>query len=158
MSESSTRFRTSETYREIRDRFDTLRVEEQALFLVEGLLATVGHGINEVGKGVDDLLRDTKAAAERVARDVDAAARRAADDFRDVASSAAAHASDAAERAADAMDDAADDLRKGYHRGTAPVKDAVVESVEDADPTVPPKTTGAVPDPDEPHAPGAPGI
>ena len=157
MSETP-RFRTSETYRDLRDRFDTLRVDEQALFLVDGLLATLGHGIEEIGRGVDDLMRDAKTAAERVARDVDSAARRAADDLRDVASSAASKASDAADRAADAMDNAAADLRKGYRRGTAPVKDAVVESVEDADPAVPPKTTGAVPDPDEPHAPGAPGL
>lgn len=128
--ESDPRFRTSEAYRETRTRFDSLRLDEQAVFLVDALLATVGHGINEAGRGLDDLMRETRDAAERVAREVDVAARKAADRAREAAADVTATAADAAATVADRAEDVA-------RRASAAATRTAREAEETVDPSHP---------------------
>ncbi|MEM8485313.1 MAG: hypothetical protein AAF564_07170 [Bacteroidota bacterium] len=57
-----------EQYRQARDEFDSLKIEEKAIFLVESTFAMLAHGIEAVGnvfaEQVNNMYKDEEAAEE----------------------------------------------------------------------------------------------
>lgn len=58
-----------EQYRHVRDAFDTLNIEDKALFLVEAAASTVARGLEEAGRKLgDELNRVFEEAEQRAAQ------------------------------------------------------------------------------------------
>lgn len=55
----------SEQYREARRRFDDLKMEDKAVFLLESTVSTLARGIEEFSRAVADSLEKTFEEAER---------------------------------------------------------------------------------------------
>lgn len=63
MTEQHSRHR--EHYQEARRKFDDLRIEDKAIFLLESTVTTLARGLEEVGRVIADSLEKTFESAER---------------------------------------------------------------------------------------------
>lgn len=64
----------SEQYNRLRDDFDTLAVEDKALFLLEATVSTLVRGIESFGKALGDELEHVFRRAEQAAAEAEAEA------------------------------------------------------------------------------------